>query len=162
MLSIRARQFRVVMTSILAAFVPTRTEMGLGRGQSFPRWAALPLLVLLASGLLWAGGGGVPAATFDGVVTTLSTGSVTMAGPEDVTVDSLGNIYIADPNNNQIVEVTAAGVSSILTFSGLTPALQAPNAVAADESGNLYVADSSNNRIVKLAGVSLRLSPPAV
>ena len=109
---------------------------------------------LLASALLWGGGGGFPTA-FTDATTVISTGGITLSGPELMAVDSLGNLYIADTGNSQIVEVTATGVASVVSFPGLSPALAGPTAVAVDGAGNLYVADSSNARVVELsAGVA--------
>ncbi|MFZ0318985.1 MAG: Ig-like domain repeat protein [Candidatus Sulfotelmatobacter sp.] len=105
---------------------------------------------VLASALLWGGGGGFVTA-FVGVATAVSTGGITLSGPELMAVDSLGNVYIADTGDNQIVEVTASGVASVLSFPGLSPALSSPKAVAVDGAGDLYVADSSNSRVVKLS-----------
>ena len=109
---------------------------------------------VLGPALLWGGGGGFVTAFVD-VTTAVSTGGITLSGPELMAVDSLGNVYIADTSNNQIVEVTATGVASVVSFPGLSPALASPSAVAVDGSGNLYVADSANSRVVKLsAGVA--------
>jgi sugar lactone lactonase YvrE len=145
----RAGRLRSALTSIISALFLNGTGMDSRRGRWFLRCTAPALLVLLSSGLLWAGS---PATTFNGVVTALSTSGITLAGPNDVAVDSLGNVYIADASNNQIVEVTADGVASVLTFTGLSPALSAPQAVAVDGSGNLYIADGGNSRVVELAG----------
>jgi sugar lactone lactonase YvrE len=109
---------------------------------------------ILATALLWGGGGGFVTAFVD-VTTAVSTGGITLSGPELMAVDSLGNVYIADTANNQIVEVTAGGVASVVSFPSLSPALSNPKAVAVDGAGDLYVADSSNSRVVKLsAGVA--------
>jgi sugar lactone lactonase YvrE len=109
---------------------------------------------VLASALSWGGGGGFVTA-FVGVATAVSTGGIPLSGPGLMAVDSLGNVYIADTGDNQIVEVTAGGVASVVSFPGLSPALASPTAVAVDGAGNLYVADSSNSRVVKLsAGVA--------
>ena len=117
-------------------------------GKRRMRYGGPALLVLLAPALVWALFG----TSFQGLVTVLSTGGITLNSPNDVIVDSQGNVYIADTHNNQIVEVTTAGVASIVTFPGLSPALHNPNGVAIDGLGNLYVADSSNSRIVELSG----------
>jgi sugar lactone lactonase YvrE len=119
-----------------------------GARRRWLRHAAPGLLVLLAPAFLWALFG----TSFQGLVTMLPTGSITLNSPNDVIVDSQGNVYIADTHNNQIVEVTAFGVASIVSFPGLSPALHDPNGVAIDGLGNLYVADSNNARIVELSG----------
>jgi sugar lactone lactonase YvrE len=112
------------------------------------RHAAPGLLVLLVPVLVWATFG----TSFQGVVTVLPTGSITLSSAADVIVDSQGNVYIADNGNNQIVEVTPAGVASVLAFPGLSPALHNPQAVALDGAGNLFVADGPNARVVELSG----------
>jgi len=110
---------------------------------------ALPaLLAVLLPGLLWADF----TIIFNGVATTLSTGSTSLSGPAAMAVDSAGNVYIADSGNNQIVEVTASGTTSVLGFPGLSPALSLPFGLAVDATGDLFVADGGNNRIVELSG----------
>jgi sugar lactone lactonase YvrE len=119
-----------------------------GVGRRFLGYAAPGLLVLLAPALLWALFG----TSFQGLVTVVPTGGITLSNAADVIVDSQGNLYIADNSNNQIVEVTAAGVASVLAFPGLSPALHNPQAVALDGAGNLFVADGPNARVVELSG----------
>ena len=81
--------------------------------------------------------------------------------PYSIAVDSAGNLYIADPENNRIrkvangVIVTMAG-SWTRGFSGDNgPAsgaeLNGPTGVAVDSAGNLYIADSGNNCIRKVS-----------
>ena len=111
------------------------------------RWAALALLVTLASGAGWAKVG----LTFQGLVQTLNTGSITLSSPAGMVVDASGNIFVADTGNNRIVEITAQGVASILTITGLSPALSSPAGIAIDGSGNLYVADTGNSRAVEVS-----------
>jgi sugar lactone lactonase YvrE len=78
--------------------------------------------------------------------------------PGGVAVDSNGNLYIADTNNDRIRKV-AAGTGTITTVAGdgyaafsgdngpATGAqLNAPQGVAIDSSGNVYIADSHNGR----------------
>ncbi|WP_107852861.1 NHL repeat-containing protein [Oceanimonas marisflavi] len=79
--------------------------------------------------------------------------------PQDVAVDTAGNLYIADTSNHRIRKVdastgiitTAAGNGSE-GFSGdgghaTSAELDRPFGVALDNDGNLYIADSSNHRI---------------
>lgn len=101
------------------------------------RFGALAVLALLIPRISIATG-----LSFQGVVSTLGTGSVTLSLPADMTVDTAGNIYIADTSNNRIVRITAQGVASVFAISGLGTGLNAPTGVAIDGSGNLYIADS--------------------
>jgi kumamolisin len=107
-----------------------------------------------------------------GVVSTIA-GSAGLAGstnatgsaarfnaPSNVTVDSSGNIYVADANNNAIRKITSAGVVSTLAGragrtgstngTGTNARFNAPLGVAVDSSGNVFVADANNNLIRKI------------
>ena len=74
-------------------------------------------------------------------------------------MDSSGNVFIADTQNNRIREVVKS-TGTIITVAGTGPSgyngdniaatsamLSVPYAVAVDSSGNLYIADGFNNRI---------------
>ncbi|QOY86707.1 NHL domain-containing protein [Paludibaculum fermentans] len=78
-----------------------------------------------------------------------------------IAVDSQGNLYISDGNNQRIRKVDANGIITTVAGNGSAgfsgdggPALQAaffyPEGIALDAQGNLYIADSSNNRIRKI------------
>jgi len=80
-----------------------------------------------------------------------------------VTLDSSGNIFIADSVNNRIREVSTSGVITTVAgngtagFSGDGGAatgaeLNNPTGVAVDGSGTFYIADQRNNRIRKVSG----------
>jgi len=66
--------------------------------------------------------------------------------PAGVAVDSAGNLYIADRDNNRVRRVSAAGI--ITTLAGTEGLLSAPSSVSVDTVGNLVVADTGNHRIL--------------
>src|SRR5439155_29926 len=81
--------------------------------------------------------------------------------PSGVAVDGIGNIYVADTNNNQIVVFDPTGkllesIGSKKSASDNNTAsdkdksgeLNHPSGVAVDGIGNIYVADTNNNQIV--------------
>src|SRR5215471_4099100 len=87
--------------------------------------------------------------------------SAMLNSPSGVAVDSAGNLYIADLQNQRIRRVDRHGVITTVAGSGRSgfsgdggPATRArlnmPNRVAVDRSGALYVADAVNNRIRKV------------
>ena len=85
--------------------------------------------------------------------------SAELNGPGGVFVDSSGNIFISDYNNNRIREVFS-GTGIIQTIAGNGTAgfggdggaatsaqLNSPDSVFVDRSGNIFIADYKNNRI---------------
>jgi sugar lactone lactonase YvrE len=124
-------------------------------------WTLLSLLILSISQNALASF----SLTFQGQVQTLNTGgSITLNSPSDIVVDSAGDVFILDTGNNQVVEVTAERVASVVSITGLTPALSAPQGLTIDGAGNLYIADTGNNRAVKItaAGVGSVISTGSV
>ncbi len=88
-----------------------------------------------------------------------------------VGVDSAGNLYIADTQNNRVRKVSSTGVITTIAGNGRTSysgdgglatkaQLYMPNGVATDSGGNLYIADVGNNRIRKVTsnGVIMTLA----
>ncbi len=77
--------------------------------------------------------------------------------PNGVAVDSAGNLFIADMDNNRIRMVTPGGTISTVAGGGNSglgdggPATSAtlayPNGVAVDSTGDIYVADTDNGEI---------------
>jgi uncharacterized protein (TIGR03437 family) len=87
--------------------------------------------------------------------------SAQLSWPEGVAVDSAGNLYVADQNNNRIRKVSN-GVITTVAGNGMPgysgdngPATSArlnwPGDVAVDFAGNLFIADYRNNRIRKVS-----------
>jgi serine/threonine-protein kinase len=108
--------------------------------------------------------------TPQGVVTTVAGGlrgsadgtgiKASFAGPQGLAVDSAGNIYVADTENNKIRKITPQGVVSTLAGSGApgstdgtgtAASFRHPDGVAVDTNGNVYVADTLNNKIRKIS-----------
>jgi sugar lactone lactonase YvrE len=82
--------------------------------------------------------------------------------PSGMTVDSAGNLYVADTYNNTIRKLTPVGTNWLVTTLGgmsgfygtadgtsSTARFGNPNGVAVDSAGNLYVADFYFNTIRK-------------
>jgi hypothetical protein len=85
--------------------------------------------------------------------------------PSAVAVDSNGNLYIADTNNQRIRKITGAAITTIAgngeeLYAGdgttaTAAALDLPTGVAVDATGKVYIADRNNQRvrIVTPAGI---------
>jgi sugar lactone lactonase YvrE len=77
-------------------------------------------------------------------ITPVSTGTVNLSAPLGLALDGAGNLFIADYNNAQVIEVpTTTGLApSVLNTGGL---LQHPLALAFDAQGNLYIGDAGSD-----------------
>jgi len=71
--------------------------------------------------------------------------------PADVAIDSKGNLWVADTNNNQIEKFNQAGVfvAKYGSMGSGNGQLSYPASLAIDSKNNLWVADTNNNRIVQ-------------
>jgi hypothetical protein len=113
-----------------------------------------------------------------GIITTVAGGGTGGLGdggaataaslwyPNGVALDNVGNLYIADSQNQRIRKV-AAGTNIITTFAGngtlgfsgdggtaTSANIYKPSGLAVDSFGNLYIADTNNSRIRKVASGS--------
>jgi len=89
-----------------------------------------------------------------------------LSSPSDVAFDPLGNVYVADSGNNQVVKIDRT--TQILTVVAGTgrggyngdfiPATSAelnyPVAIAFDPAGNLYISDNDNARIRRVSAAN--------
>jgi sugar lactone lactonase YvrE len=96
---------------------------------------------------------------------TTGSASITQTGldgPTGLTVDSSGDLWVADYNSNRVLEyatpVTTGEAASVVlgqtaftnnACSNAATGLCEPIALAFDASGNLWVADAENNRVVE-------------
>jgi len=74
-------------------------------------------------------------------------------------VDSSGNLYFADTQNNRVMKITQAGVATIFAGTGAagmndgdasTATFNGPSDLAFDGNGNLFVADTFNRAVRKI------------
>jgi sugar lactone lactonase YvrE len=112
-----------------------------------------------------AGGGTGCAAQTDAVGDGCAATSAVLKGPAGVTLDSAGDIYIADFSDERVRMVNAStGIISTVAGTGYvkitgdgdyngdgiaatSAELNGPVTVALDSSNNIYIADATNNRI---------------
>src|SRR5262249_18710090 len=80
---------------------------------------------------------------------------------QGVVVDAVGNLYVADQNNQRIRKVDTAGIISTAAGNGdfgysgdgglaTAASLSGPEGIAVDTAGNLYFSEFSNPRIRKV------------
>ena len=104
----------------------------------------------------------------NGLVSTLAGSSVGFADgtgasakfnlPFGVTIDSYGNLFVADSYNHRIRKITLNGLVSTVAGSiedfadgaGVNAKFNLPNGIIIDKQNNFYVADTYNNKIRKI------------
>lgn len=71
--------------------------------------------------------------------------------PSDVTVDSSGNIYVADEENKRVQKFNSSGafLAQIGSEGSTAGLFTTPSSVAVDSSGNLFVGDRGRHKIIK-------------
>ncbi|MDX1981859.1 MAG: hypothetical protein SFV51_16430 [Bryobacteraceae bacterium] len=135
------------LTSILGLKLDTRGNLYFSDGPRIRRISSAGVISTIAGRSLhgFAGDGG-PAT------------DASLNFPEQLALDSAGNLYIADRANHRIRRISPGGIISTVAGIGLAgfagdggPAVNArlsgPRGVAVDSRGNLYIADTNNLRI---------------
>jgi sugar lactone lactonase YvrE len=103
----------------------------------------------------------------------LSATVAQLSGPQGLSFDAAGNLYIADRDNHRIRKVDAAtGLISTVAGTGsggyggdggsaAAATLKSPASVAVDAGGNLYVADTDNHRVRRVDAATGSISTVA-
>ncbi len=137
---------------------PTWAELGLPMGLAvdssgdifFADWlnsavreiinGSAPVITTIAGNGTWAYSG-------DGGLAT----DAALSGPQAVAVNSAGNVFIADAQNNCIREVTGLG-TAYPQITTVVTGLNVPQGVAVNAAGNLFIADTGDNTVYALSG----------
>lgn len=87
--------------------------------------------------------------------------------PKDVAVDALGNVYVAEMDDNKTLKISLSGTVNTLAGSGKegstdgkgsSASFQRSSRIAVDASGNVYVADNNKIRKVSPSGIVTTLT----
>lgn len=92
--------------------------------------------------------------------------SAALFNPIGVRVDSSGNVYVADTQNNRIRKIDSHGIISTVAGNGnggylgdgvqaVSTALFYPSDVAVDGKGDLYISDALNGRIREVSATGV-------
>jgi uncharacterized protein (TIGR03437 family) len=111
-------------------------------------------------------GNGSPGFTGDGGPATSAKLGIGLTNTtQGVAVDSAGNLYFTDNQNNRVRKVDTTGIITTVVGNGnllnlgdggppASAGLTQPNSVKFDSTGNLYIADTNHNRIRKVTGLA--------
>ena len=91
-----------------------------------------------------------------------SATTVPLRAPAGVAVDSSGNIYVADRDDNRVRKITPANIITTFAGTGLPgysgdrgkatqATLTSPTGLAIDSSGNVYIADRDNYAVRRVS-----------
>lgn len=96
------------------------------------------------------------------IFTPYSIFAPSVKDPFGITVDTIGNLYVASNSTNYIIKITPSGSASNYSTRGSRGTLSAPMDVALDPSGDgiLYVPSCNNNYVasVNTAGTASQFS----
>ncbi|CAF4332020.1 unnamed protein product, partial [Rotaria sp. Silwood2] len=73
-------------------------------------------------------------------------------GPQGVSTDKIGNIFVSDTGNHRVVRWASGGTTGVVVAGGTgqgssNSQLNSPTSIIVDGNGNLFVLDSGNQRI---------------
>lgn len=90
---------------------------------------------------------------------TSGSGPGQFNGPQDVAIDNIGNVYVADTQNHRIQKFTDDGtfVTSWGVFGTSDGQMKYPTGVCTDNLSHVYVADLLNHRIQKFTDSGVHL-----
>jgi streptogramin lyase len=77
-----------------------------------------------------------------------------LGGFTSLVVDSVGNVFVACPNANQVAKVTPSGVTTVFTIFNLPPTQ--PYGLAIDSSDNIYVSNPTLESVYKVTPLGIR------
>jgi sugar lactone lactonase YvrE len=122
-------------------FLSNRSKAVAAKITSRPAWPLMSAVLLASLNLSPAQAQQV---TFAGVLTTVpATG---LHCPRGVAVDGSGDVFIANSNNSEVIEVPAGGGAEFTVGTGLN----GPNGVTVTKMGDVFIGDSRNNRVVEV------------
>ncbi len=120
---------------------------------------------VLASVMIYGVGTGPQIAYGPGTATAIdpTVNSEGLAYTLGVAVDGAGDLYIADPNHNRVIEVPAGvGSPTAINPTVNSAGLSSPYGVAVDGAGDLFIADYGNDRVVEVptgGGTAIAIDP---
>jgi hypothetical protein len=100
-------------------------------------------------------------------VSGVEASTASLVQPTGLAFDAARNLYIADTNNNVVLQVTIDGIINTVAGNGdqgfagdsgaaTSAQLDSPVGIAIDRAGDLYIADSHNNRIREVSGGTIQ------
>jgi streptogramin lyase len=77
---------------------------------------------------------------------TSSTFATAGTFPNAITIDSAGNLYVANRDSNTVSKITPLGVSTVFASTGTSP-----RGITIDAAGNIYTANYGSNNVTKIS-----------
>jgi uncharacterized protein (TIGR03437 family) len=169
---------KVTPAGIISTIAGTGVEGFSGDGgQATSAQLGRPTAVIFSAGVLYVADSSnqrIRRVDGNGTITTIAGNGVagfsgdggpatnaSLATPLGMAMDSVGNLYFADGDNNRVRRITPGGVIATVAGNGIgrfsgdqglatNASLNIPWDVAFDSQGNLFIADAGNNRVRKV------------